>query len=276
MIVSQLKEGSAVRAASGMPFLSRVNIYPIKSLDGISVDVATVLPSGSLQHDREYAIFDELGELVNGKRTSRVHQLRTSFDLDLSTVYLQGARDENRKAFRLEEECEELAKWLSDYFGFSVTMRRIPLGLPDHNLTPGPSVVSTASLKTASSWFEHISAEQVRLRFRANLEISGVPTFWEDGLIDGFHAVKEFQIGDVRFEGARPCERCVVPSRDPSTGTRHRGFQRVLATRRKETLPPWSPLGSFRHFYHFCVLTRVPASEAGKILKVGDEVKAND
>jgi len=256
-----------------MPFLSRVNIYPIKSLDGIGVDAAKVLPSGALEHDREFAIFDEQGRLVNGKRTAQVHRLQSSFDLSAGTISHQVHGRDRQKTFRIDDDRQDLELWLGEYFGFRVELRRIPLGLPDHGLTPGPSVISTASLEKACEWFDHIGVSQTRQRFRANLEIAGVPAFWEDGLIGQPNMVREFQIGDVRFESVCPCERCVVPSRDSRTGIGYRGFQRLLATKRKETLPSWSPLSSFRHFYYFGVLTRVPLFEPGKVLKVGDQVR---
>lgn len=239
----------------------------------MSLQVAKILPGGALEHDREYALFDERGGLVNGKRTAQVHRLRTSFDLRARIVSVQVHGSDRQKTFHIDDDRQELELWLGEYFGFPVELKRIPLGLPDHGLAPGPSVISTASLEEACEWFDHISVAQARQRFRTNLEIAGVPAFWEDGLIGQPNMVREFQIGEVRFEGARPCERCVVPSRDPRTGIRYRGFQRLLATKRKETVPPWSPLASFQHFYHFCVLTRVPPSETGKVLKVGDEVR---
>ena len=40
------------------PYLSRITIYPIKSLDGQDVDEAVVLRTGALAHDREYCLID--------------------------------------------------------------------------------------------------------------------------------------------------------------------------------------------------------------------------
>ncbi len=157
-----------------------------------------------------------------------------------------------------------LELWLGEYFGFPVELKRIPLGLPDHGPTPGPTVISTASLEAVAEWFDQISVLQAGNRFRVNLEIKGVPAFWEDRLIGKAGTVVEFQIGEVRIQGVGPCERCVVPSRDPFTGERYARFQNLFATRRKETVPPWAELSSF-HFYHFSVLTRIAESEAGKV-----------
>jgi uncharacterized protein YcbX len=58
-----------------MPYLAGIFIYPIKSLDRIAVTQATILKSGALKHDREFALFDEQGRFVNGKRNAKVHLL---------------------------------------------------------------------------------------------------------------------------------------------------------------------------------------------------------
>jgi uncharacterized protein YcbX len=41
-----------------MPELAQISIYPIKALDSVALTQTTVLPSGALQHDREFAIID--------------------------------------------------------------------------------------------------------------------------------------------------------------------------------------------------------------------------
>jgi len=254
-----------------MPSLSRITIFPIKSLDGVDVQEAKILASGSLEHDREYAIYDEQGRLVNGKRTARVHLLRTSFDLEAGTVTLRVQGEGREETFSLGD-CGELEIWLSGHFGFRVKMRHFPSGLPDHGRTPGPTVISTASLEQVSAWFDSVSVAEVRKRFRANLEVSDTAPFWEDRLVDKPNTTVVFQVGRARIEGVYPCERCVVPSRDPLTGERYQRFERILAAKRKENMPAWAELSSFPHFYHFCVLTRVAGTEAGKVLRVGDEV----
>lgn len=144
-----------------MSFLSRINIYPIKSLDGMSLQAAKILSSGALEHDRGYAIFDEQGELVNGKRTAQVHRLRASFDLSARTVSVQVHGSDHQKTFHIDDDRHELELWLGEYFGFPVELKRIPLGLPDHGPTPGPTVTSTASLEAVAEWFDQISVLQV-------------------------------------------------------------------------------------------------------------------
>ena len=64
-----------------MPRLARIALYPIKSLDPISVDAADLLPCGALKHDRQFALVDVAGRFVNGKRTDLVHRLETANEL---------------------------------------------------------------------------------------------------------------------------------------------------------------------------------------------------
>ena len=66
--------------------VGRIEIFPIKSLDGISLEESGVTAGGILENDRVYAIVDEEGAFVNGKRTPRVHDLRCEFAPSLKEV----------------------------------------------------------------------------------------------------------------------------------------------------------------------------------------------
>ena len=72
--------------------LSRIELFPIKSLDGVSVVAARINSAGILEHDRVYAIVDATGSYVNGKRTDRVHLIRTTLRGRLSRGCLLGPR----------------------------------------------------------------------------------------------------------------------------------------------------------------------------------------
>ena len=257
-----------------MPYLTHIQIYPIKALDPVVVTQATVLPGGALQFDRQFAIFDEEGKFVNGKRNQKVHQLRSSFDSSVEMVTLQTPGMESPQVFHLYEERETLETCLSQYFGKTVQLRQNSNGgFPDDTNAFGPTVISTATLAEVGSWFS-LEVAEVRSRLRANLEIDGVPAFWEDRLFsEDSNASLWFQIGEVTIEGVNPCARCVVPARNPLTGEAYPNFQKIFVAKRQETLPSWAPASRFNHFYRLSANTRIPKSEAGKILRVGDEVK---
>ena len=256
-----------------MPHLVRICVYPIKSLAPVSFPQVTVLAGGALEHDREFAFFGQDGKFLNGKRAPKVHGLRSTFDLHTGDLCLEAVEARNEGRFHLPDDHQALEAWLTRYFSQPVFFRRSPQGgFPDDLSAPGPTVISTATLEEVASWFPGLSVESARIRFRANLEIGGVPPFWEDRLFGTSDTVVPFQIGDVTFHGVNPCQRCVVPPRDPGTGEAIPNFSPVFRVRREETLPAWAARDRFNHFYRLAVNTRVPASEAGKLLRVGDDV----
>jgi uncharacterized protein len=258
-----------------LPHLAAITIYPIKSLDGVTLDSAAILKSGALQHDREWAMFDKSGCFVNGKRCAKVHLLRSSFDLTAGTVSLQAYDGAPTHTFDLSEERTALESWLSDYFGFQVELRQNAIaGFPDDTKASGPTIVSTATLETVASWFRGIELDEIRRRFRTNLEITGVPPFWEDRLFGETNTQAiDFQVGAVRFTGINPCKRCVVPTRGSLNGAVYKEFQKKFVQQRRATLPDWTHLSRFDSFYRLAVNTCIPESEDGKILQTGDEVK---
>lgn len=257
-----------------MPYIAGILIYPIKSLDGVGVNRARILASGALERDREFAILDPQGRFVNGKRNAQVHLLRSFWDETANTVTLQIQGTEDKRVFDLEENRTELEAWLSDYFGFAVQLARNSLtGFPDDTIASGPTIISTATLEEVASWFPGITIPEMRQRLRANIEIGGVPAFWEDQLFADEGETVLFKIGEVLVEGINPCQRCIVPTRNSQTGESYPNFQKIFSRQREETLPSWVKLSRFNHFYRLSVNTKIPASEVGKIVQVGDEIE---
>lgn len=257
-----------------MPFLSRITLHPIKSLDGVTVTQTRISRGGTLTHDRAYALVDTDGRFVNGKANAKVHSLRSVFDLEAQTVTLYRQGTDHKQSFHLDSDRPRLGAWLCEFFGCSVRcVQNSRTGFPDDLEAYGPTLVSTATLREVGTWFPGIDVESMRLRFRANLEIEDVPSFWEDRLFHEPGSVVEFSVGAVRFEGINPCQRCVVPSRDPRTGEPYPNFQKRLATRREQTLPSWAARSRFNHFYRLSVNTRIPGSESGKVIRIGEEIK---
>jgi len=253
------------------PKLTRIFIYPIKSLDPVPVQQTTILKSGPLKGDRAFALLDEKGNFVNGKRHGRIHLLRSSFDLDLNQLTIQIQDREEKAIFHLYNQQPELETWFSNYFNFPVRLvENQTTGFPDDPVASGPTIISTATLETVASWFPPLTVEDMRKRFRSNLEIDGVPAFWEDGLFAEPDEPLEFKLGEVLFQGINPCQRCIVPTRDALTGEPLSNFQKIFIARRQQSLPPWVNKSRFNHFYRLGVNTIIPEFEAGKILSIGD------
>ncbi len=253
--------------------LERIRVYPVKGFDGVDLERARLREGGTLAYDREFALFDDAGDVLNSKRTPRVHELATDFSTETGMLSVESP-DGEREAFDLEGGRDRTSKWFSDYFEMDLTLRRNrTAGFVDRP-DMGPSVISTATIEAVASWFDEMTVESARRRVRANLEIAGVPAFWEDRFV-GADATG-FEIGDVRLEGATPCGRCVVPQRDPDTGEALPAFRERFVEKRRETFPEWADEAAFDHLYTLMLIARVPLPERGSTMAVGDEVRVGE
>lgn len=255
--------------------LERIWIYPIKSLDGVEVDAARVTTGGGLQHDRRFAMRDGAGHVVNAKRTAKIHPIRTRFDLERGTVDAwRSDRDGAPRTFHLDADRAALAAWLSAQIEIPLELDEDTSGgFPDDREASGPTVVSSASLEAVAAWFCDRTVDELRRRFRVNLEVSGVPAFWEDGFLGPDVASgRAFRIGDVELVGAKPCTRCVVPTRDPRSGEVWKGFAKRFSEERARTLPDDAERGRFDHFWRFTLNTVVPDGQAGRVMQVGNPI----
>lgn len=256
-----------------MARLARINIHPVKSLDPYRVDEAVLLASGALAHDRRFAMCDRQGQFMTAKRTPAAHLLRCAFDPATNLLTLRVEDTSEPHTFDVDVQRPQLSRFLSDYFATPLEFVENPAaGFPDDTDSPGPTVISAATLAEVATWFAGLSADQVRRRFRANLEIEGVEAFWEDRLVAAGNQVVRFQIGEAELLGTNPCQRCPVPSRDPYTGETIREFAKIFSHRRQESLPDWAPASRFDHFYRLAVNTR-PAQARACSIRVGDEVR---
>jgi uncharacterized protein YcbX len=261
-----------------MASLDRITVFPVKSLDGVSLDSATVGERGALELDREYALFDADGAYVNGKATAEIHRLRSAFDPESHELAIGVHGEGERRQFRLSDADDRaaLSEWLSGFFGEPVTVERDDAGgYPDDEELHGPTVISTGTIREVADWFD-LSVESVRRRFRANLVVDADDPFWEDRLFADRGEVVPFEIGDVSFEGVNPCQRCVVPTRDPDTGAELDGFRERFIEMRRETLPEWTPSERFDHPYRLMLNTSVPESGWGERVSVGDTVTVGE
>jgi uncharacterized protein YcbX len=267
-----------------MPTLDRITLYPVKSLDGVDVEEARVLPTGGLEFDRRWRLVDLDGRVVNAKRTAVFHPIRAEFDLAHKLVSLSRWSDPPSAAaatFPLVPGPEGPCEWLSDALGIGVLLQeRAEGGFPDDRDAPGPTLISTASLAEVGRWFGFDLAES-RRRFRANLEIGGCDAFWEDALAsparpglapsladlpgdipaDPYVSLpppepKEFSIGAARFKATNVCKRCVVPSRDSRSGAVTAHFRDAFEARRGRGLRPDVDASNWGHLHRLGVNTQ--------------------
>ena len=259
-----------------MPRLARITVYPIKALPGVDVDHASLTAGGALRHDREYAIVDAQGNYINGKRTPAIHRLDAWCAIDGDTVRVTLHSGASKETFALDDSAQlaALAARLSHYFGEPVHIERDTQGgFPDDPEASGPTVIATASIIEAATWYAGFTATDIRRRFRANLELDACPAFWEDRLFGDPDTTVKFRVGAAQLLGTNPCKRCVVPTRDPSSGDALAGFQRTFVQQRKATLPAWANRARFDFYYRFATNTRAADDVEGKIIRIGDAVE---
>lgn len=259
-----------------MANLGKILIFPIKSLEAIALSEVKISTGGTLTGDREFALFDQHGRYINAKRHPKIHLIRANYDLGDRLVHLQIQNQNEICTFHLDQERELLINWFSEFFAQPVELRQNVInGFPDDPDAWSATIISEASLVTVQSWYDsaNIDLEQIRRRFRTNLEIADTEPFWEDHLFTKSGELVPFQIGDVQFLGSNPCQRCPVPTRDPSTGEAYPEFQKIFTRFREATLPINTERSRFNHFYRLALNTRIPSTEVGKILKLGDFYK---
>jgi uncharacterized protein YcbX len=283
---------------TSLPSLVNIRIHPIKSLDPVYLNECRIGPAGGLALDRAWALHSVDGKWVTATRAPILHLVRAVYSPDLRSVTLSVPGDSRQiptRTFAFPDAHEDASEWFSVFFDQQIIVRYSPDGFPDDPIAGGPTLVSTASLRAVCEWFPQITLEEARCRFRTNLEIDFIPdhpdtnanpgkkpgseinadalmpAFWEDQLFgENERSVVRFKIGDIHLEGSNPCARCPIPPRNPFTGVNLDGFQKRFAQLREATLPAWSPRSRFDHFYRFAVNTRIPHTEANKLLRIND------
>ena len=250
--------------------IHKITIYPIKSFDGVEIESCDVLPAGGLRHDRQFAFSDAGGQLFNAKNFIQIHRFETEFQDNWHDIVLTDRQQSKREHFDLRTDQQRLLQWIRQVEPRIHALDNYPTGgLPDDQDASGPTIISTATLKMVASWFDDMALDDIRRRLRPNIEVDGVPAFWEDQLINDQPL---FRIGPVQMIGTGFCPRCVVPTRDPYSGQPLTSFGTIVAKYREETLPPWSDRSRFDHFNYLSTNTKLADNCYGGMIRLGDEV----
>ena len=287
-----------------MPHLERITIHPVKSLDGIEVEEATVLPCGALENDRRWRLVDEDGRVVNAKRTPRIQAIRAEFALDRDgegrTIGLRfdpaaGGNGPAEERFELVPGPSGPCSWLSAVHGIAVLLEeRASGGVPDDRDAAGATFVSTAALAEVARWFA-LPIDEARRRFRMNLEVAGCDPFWEDtlahplptrsspalGLLGAEILVDpwadlppappvSFVVGAAGFRAVNACRRCPVPARDSRSGIRTDYFQEAFEARRRRGSRRDVDASAWQGYYRLGINT-VGDGRGGNV-QVGDRI----
>jgi uncharacterized protein YcbX len=143
-------------------------------------------------------------------------------------------------------------------------------GFPDDTDASGPTIVSSETLQALGDLLD-LPLDELRRRFRANVEIVGGGPFFEDRAFGPSGTVVSLRIGAATLLGNNPCRRCAVPGRDSWSGDTHPGFAKDLSKWREATLTEGAARERFDgNWYRLALNTRPAPNAPSRRIAVGD------
>jgi len=261
--------------------LSRLYIYPVKSLKGIALDEALVERRG-LQYDRRWMLVDETDTFITQRDHPRMAIISLALDKDGLRASAEGMEDllipytpqepELRTVTVWKSVCQaqtvaaHIDEWLSRFLQTPCrlvympdeTRREVnPLFAINQDIVSFADgypfmLIGEASLDELNG---RLSNAPVPVnRFRPNFVLKGTNAFAEDEW-------KEIQIGDTLFYLVKPCERCQITTIDQERGVRT-GPEPLRQLSTYRTLDQKVLFGQY-----------LIAQTLGKTLRVGDKVR---
>ena len=220
--------------------VTQLNIYPVKSIAGISQAQSELTKTGLL-NDRQFMLVNQAGEFITGREYPLLTQVSSTIvhdgielkatgmpllkvpcsQRDLASMTVKVWRD-NVRATLVGVEYDA---WFSRYLMVECHLVRLPeetARSADANFAgEGQYVsfadgypillISQASLDDLNSRLEQPVS---MARFRPNIVVSGCGAYAEDGWGD-------FSVGGVSLKGVKNCSRCIFTTVDPETGVKN-------------------------------------------------------
>jgi len=220
--------------------LSEINIYPIKSLGGISLHSSEVEERG-LKYDRRWVLVDETNTFFTQRDFPEMalikvaveqeglklrHKTKNIEPLSIPFSFRHSKKD---KVVIWEDTVvgefysREIDEWFSDIIGIKCHLVKMPEStkrIVDETYAKNKIVsfadafpfliIGQASLDDLNSRME---VPLPMNRFRTNFVFTGGNPFEEDNW-------KKFKINDVKFEAVKPCARCVITTTNQETAER--------------------------------------------------------
>lgn len=226
--------------------LSEINIYPIKSLRGISLQTAEIEDRG-LRNDRRWMLVDENDCFVTQRELPKMTLIDVALGNDALTASCEGFGSQRIALAPIDAVSrvvtifdstvdgefydDTVSEWFSDVLGTKLRLVRMPQSsrrsVSERYRIRESDIVSfadgypflligQASLDDLNECIAEKADEGVRVpfpmkRFRPNFVVKGSEPYDEDRW-------KEFRIGENTFYGAKPSARCVITTVDPATG----------------------------------------------------------
>ncbi|QTP58436.1 MOSC domain-containing protein [Billgrantia antri] len=228
--------------------IAELNVYPVKSLSGISLERATLGVHG-LAYDRHWMVVDQVGRFVTQRQIPGMARITVRLEDDwlvlehpeAQPLAIALARHDGPRltAYVWDDACqaldegEEASRWLTavlgDLRGSALRLVRFD---DDHQRPVAARYLQGEAAHTAfADGFPYLIASRASLdalnhelqqkglvplpmnRFRPNIVVEGASAFAEDG----WREVTASE-GHYRFGLRKPCQRCKITTIDQANG----------------------------------------------------------
>ena len=230
--------------------VSEVWIYPIKSLGGIRLSSAKILPKG-IEYDRRWMLIDKDNMFMTQRENPAMALFKLSFTEGQFIVHHTGDTIELPFTYGSDPiqsqvwddgvEVYEVSPFHSKWFSEKLGVECRLVSFPDTNERPiDPRYAFNNEQVSLADGYPLLVIGQASLddlnyrmnqplpmnRFRPNIVFTGGEPYEEDGW-------KNFRIGANRFAGVKPCARCVLTTIDQDTAAKGIEPLATLATYRR-------------------------------------------
>ncbi len=267
-----------------MSKISSINIYPIKSLGGISLETAEIERRG-LKHDRRWMLIDEKNRFLTQREFPKMATLKVEiadgnlnvFD-DSESVEIAVNPDGNETArvkiwssfCRADVYDKAVNEWFSEVLQAQCRLVKMPdetirkvsyfyaVNKDDHvSFADGYPflLIGEGSLNDLN---RRLETPVPMNRFRPNFTVENIEPFAEDNW-------RKIKIGENIFHAVKPCARCVITTIEQETG-------------QKQGVEPLKTLAAYRipkRSVKKKILfgQNLIAEKAGGIISVGDQIE---
>lgn len=230
--------------------LTQLNIYPIKSCKGISLETGQLEERG-LQYDRRWMLVDENNRFISQREQPRLSLVSIRVHADRLTVAAPGMEEMHipfliananflsvviwKDTVSAVDVGDESTRWFTRYLGSRARLVFMPDTADRLAARRGHSrqmhfgdgypllLISEASLEDLNA---RLDEPLPMNRFRPNLVVRGCGPYAEDTWSD-------IMVGDVRLHVVKPCERCAITTVNQLTAEKGKEPLRTLALYRQ-------------------------------------------
>jgi len=261
-------------------YLSEINIYPIKSLGGISLQNSEVTDRG-LKHDRRWLIINNEEKFITQRTHPQLALIKTKINGN-KLILGHKTKDIPPLVIPIHHESVEIVlvsiwqdlvearvvgkyadEWLSDALGVKCRLVYMHDGtqrLVDRAFAADNEIVSFADaypfMMIGQSSLNDLNSrlkEKLPMnRFRPNFVFKGGNPFDEDKW-------KMIRIGEIVFNLVKPCSRCVTTTVNQDTAEKNE--------------EPLKTLSTYRSVNNKVYFGQNLLHEGNGIIKVGDEIE---